>query len=293
MLYSDHYIRPPNEAASAIIRLTRGCPWNRCRFCGIYDAMGTPYRIPPKEEVLEDIRRARHLYGAGARPVFFGDADPIAIAPDNFVEITRAAREAFPLCERITCYGRMATVWKQRRCLARFAEAGLTRIHAGLETGSNDLLRFHKKGIGQARMIAAGRAVVESGLQLSLYVLLGLGGSDRWEEHVAETIKVLNAIRPQFVRFRRLWVHPRCSLAGAAEAGVFTPQTPEGTVIETRDILAGMDFPCQVECMHANNYVNFECRLPEEREEVIREINGFLSRSNEEKERIYSVRSRI
>jgi len=293
MLYADNYIRPPNEAGSVIIRLTRGCAWGRCLFCGIYEAMGTPFRVPPKEEILEDVQRARQVYGPEARRIFLGDADPISIDPDNFIEITRAVRAAFPHCERITCYGRMATAWKQRRHLGRFAEAGLTRIHAGLETGSNDLLRFHKKGISQARMIDAGRAVATSGLQLSLYVLLGLGGSDRWEEHVAETVKVLNAIRPQFVRFRRLWVHPHCALARAAEAGEFLPQTPEGTVIETRDMLAGLDFPCHVECMHANNYVNFECRLPEDREEVVGGINDFLSRSDEEKDRVYSVCSRI
>jgi len=293
MLYSDNYIRPPNEAASVIIRLTRGCSWNRCLFCGIYDAMGTPFRVPPKEEVIEDVRRARHIYGPDVRHIFFGDADPIAIAPDDFVEITRAVCKAFPNCERITCYGRMATAWRQRRHLARFAQAGLTRIHAGLETGSNDLLRFHRKGISRARMVGAGQAIIHSGLQLSLYVLLGLGGSDRWEEHIAQTVSALNVIRPQFIRFRRLWIHPRCPLARTAEAGGFAPQTPEGTVVETRDILTGIDFPCQVECMHANNYVHFECHLPEERKDVIRGVNEFLSRSNKEKERVYSVRSRI
>jgi radical SAM superfamily enzyme YgiQ (UPF0313 family) len=29
-------IRPPSEAASLLIRVTRNCPWNRCTFCPVY-----------------------------------------------------------------------------------------------------------------------------------------------------------------------------------------------------------------------------------------------------------------
>ena len=29
-------IRPPSEAGSYLIRLTRGCPWNKCKFCRSY-----------------------------------------------------------------------------------------------------------------------------------------------------------------------------------------------------------------------------------------------------------------
>jgi len=293
MLYDDNYIRPPNEATSVVIRLTRGCGWNRCRFCGIYGFMGVPFRIPPKSEVLDDIARARRIYGPEARRFFFGDADPIVIEPEDFAEITRAVYETFPQCERVTCYGRMATAWQRRRSLPMLKEAGLTRIHAGLETGDPDLLKFHRKGISAPRMVGAGKAVVESGIELSLYVLLGLGGSDRWREHVAGTVEALNAIRPQFVRFRRLWIHPACDLANEVTAGRFRPQTPEGTVIETRDILSGIDFPCEVECLHHNNYVQFDGRLPERRDEIVSAIDEFLARSDAEKEAVYSRRSCI
>jgi len=293
MLYDDNFIRPPNEAQSVIIRLTRGCGWNRCRFCGIYDAMGTPFEIRPREAVLDDVARARDLYGPGASHFFLGDADPIAVDPDDFVAVTSAIRSTFPHCERITCYGRMATAWKQRDHLPRLQEAGLTRIHAGLETGSDELLRFHEKGISQGRMIGAGKAILDAGIQLSLYVLLGLGGRDRGEGHVRETLVVLNAVRPQFVRFRRLWIHPGCPLNEERAAGEFEEQTPEGTVIETRDILAGIDFPCQVECMHANNYITFECCLPDDGGTVLEGIDAFLSRTEDEKERAYSRMSRI
>ena len=292
-LYDENYIRPPNEADSVVIRVTRGCNWNRCRFCGIYTAFGVPFEIPPIEKVLDDVARARNVFGPEARTFFLADADPICVEPENFMRVTRAIRATFPHVERITCYGRMATAWHRRRELRALKEAGLNRIHAGLETGDDELLCFHRKGISQKRMVDAGKAVVESGIQLSFYVLLGLGGADRWRQHVAGTIKVLNEVRPQFIRFRRLWVHPRCPLRQEIASGAFRGQCPEGTVVETRDILAGIAFPCEVECMHHNDYINFECRLPDDRKTVLSAIDDFLALPSAQKERIYSRRSSI
>ena len=46
-------IRPPSEAGSYLIRLTRGCPWNRCKFCRTYRRH--KYEIRGTEEVIADI----------------------------------------------------------------------------------------------------------------------------------------------------------------------------------------------------------------------------------------------
>ncbi|BCS96356.1 hypothetical protein DSLASN_19880 [Desulfoluna limicola] len=39
-------IRPPNEAGSLMLRITRNCPWNNCKFCGLYK--GKSFRGSPK-----------------------------------------------------------------------------------------------------------------------------------------------------------------------------------------------------------------------------------------------------
>lgn len=46
-------IRPPSEARSLLIRVTRNCPWNRCRFCPVYK--GTDFSRRPLAHVLADI----------------------------------------------------------------------------------------------------------------------------------------------------------------------------------------------------------------------------------------------
>ena len=52
-------IRPPSEAGSLLIRITRNCPWNRCTFCPVYK--GTKFSLRPVEHVLKDIDKV-HSY---------------------------------------------------------------------------------------------------------------------------------------------------------------------------------------------------------------------------------------
>jgi radical SAM superfamily enzyme YgiQ (UPF0313 family) len=52
-------IRPPSEAGSLLIRITRNCPWNRCTFCPLYK--GTKFSVRPVAHVLKDIDKV-HSY---------------------------------------------------------------------------------------------------------------------------------------------------------------------------------------------------------------------------------------
>ena len=136
---NENYIRPPNEAFSVVIRVTKGCPWGRCRFCGVYEALGVRFERRPVAEVLADIDRAVELYGPDERHFFFGDADPIGVPAEEFVTIAEHLCRRFPAKERLTAYGRAATAWRQRHELARLRAAGLDRLHVGLETGDGAL----------------------------------------------------------------------------------------------------------------------------------------------------------
>ncbi len=286
-------IRPPTESQSLLIRVTRGCNWNRCKFCGIYTHFGQPdFEIRGMDEVKADILAAWELYGPDWRAAFLGDADPLIIQPDRMVEILRCLGETFPSVERVTCYARASTCWLRREHLADYRAAGLARVHIGLETGSDDLLRFHEKGVSRRALIGSGHAVREAGIELSHYVLLGLGGADRWEEHVAETLKVLNATEPEFVRFRRLWIFgsedgPRCPLWDEVREGRFAPQGPEGTVLEMRAIIEGIAFPTQIEAIHGNVYVRLKGELPDARDRMLGKIDRFLARPADERRQRY------
>ncbi len=98
----------------------------------------------------------------------------------------------------------------------------------------------------------------------------------------------MNQARPEFVRFRRLWIHPVCPLGEEVARGRFTSQTPEGTVRESRGIVAGLDFPCKIEALHRNVYCPVAGDLPRRKEAILARIDRFLALPEEEKRRAYS-----
>ncbi len=146
-------IRPPSEAYSILLRITRNCPWNRCAFCSTYrdqkfsrrtvdeikadiDGMhsialrlseasvrqGLDGRV--SEEVLTEARaddptpesyyrQVAFWMQYGMRTVFLQDANSLIMNTQDLVEILRHLKARFPFIERVTSYARAKTVSKK------------------------------------------------------------------------------------------------------------------------------------------------------------------------------------
>jgi len=272
-----------------LLRVSRGCHWNRCRFCGIYDLYGQAFETRPLEDVLEDVDLLKEYWGDRPRTAFLGDADPLERPVSFLVPVLDRLRSRFPSLERVTSYARASSVNKKTpKELKTLAEHGLDRIHVGLESGSDSVLWFQRKGASRKMLIQAGKKVHDSGIELSFYVLLGLGGSDRWEEHALETAHVINETVPHFVRVRRLWIHPQSRLGREVEAGNFQEQIPEGTVRELRRMVEEISADgTYLTCDHANNYLSLHGRFMEDKAAMLQTVDEFMEQSEETRERHY------
>ena len=209
MPFEQPTIRPPSEWRSGLVRVTRGCHWNRCRFCGIYPHLGEPdFSIRPLQEILNDIDYLK-MRRPEVDAIFLGDADPLQAGAGTIRTIADYLYRQFPQLQRLTAYARASTLKKTGKItIAELAETGLNRIHLGLESGSDEILRYHRKGQNGKMIREVALWLKESGIELSVYVLLGLGGEALWREHILATADLLNDIVPEFIRLRRLWIYP-------------------------------------------------------------------------------------
>ena len=319
-------IRPPSEAYSLLLRVTRNCPWNRCEFCHIYK--GKKFSLRTVEEVKKDIDTVQEivsevkalswmhgfggeitaplvnlllqnappypedfrsvalwLYGGG-KTVFLQDANSLVLKTDQLVEILNYLGKTLPSIERITTYARAKTVSKKTvEELRDLGRAGISRIHMGLETGYDLLLQYIQKGVTAKEHIEAGKKVKESGISLSEYVILGLGGKGMWREHAVETARVLNQIDPDFIRVRTLKVLKTMPLHEKIERGEFVLLSDDEIVVEERLFIGNLEgITSTFVSDHILNLLEeVEGKLPEEKGKMLALIDRYLALSAEEK----------
>jgi hypothetical protein len=140
------------------------------------------------------------------------------------------------------------------------------------------------KGVTAAEHIAGGRKVVESGISLCEYVVLGLGGRAMWREHATETARVLNEIAPDFIRVRTLTVNKRMPLYNEAENGKFVRATDEEIIEEERLLIERLECHSNYVSDHVTNLLQeIEGKLPQDREKMLASIDRFQSLSSEDK----------
>lgn len=274
MRYEGPIYRPPSEADSLLIQATVGCPHNKCTFCMIYKN-GPRFRIRPVSDIMEDMDSASKSYGSNVKTLFFPAGNTIAMKTDDLAAICIYARKVFPHLERITVYGSSQYIHKKGRDgLNQLAEAGLNRIHVGLESGNDDVLRHVKKGVDAKRQIEAGQWVVAAGIELSLYVVLGLGGQLLTDWHADSTANALNQINPDFIRLRTFVPKTNTPILDEIESGKFKMLGPHGIIKETQRLVRQLKVTSYLASDHYTNYIDLHGRLPESQSKILEQIKA-------------------
>lgn len=325
MRFEQGPIRPPSEAGSLLLRFTRNCPWNRCTFCPVYKGQTFSRRsleeikrdIDIVRSILDDLSSVSHAMGyggpltrqvvsavlsdpsrndqfrhvalwalTGKGTVFIQDANSLILDSRVLVQALQYLRERIPDVRRITSYARSSTVArKSPRELKEIREAGLDRIHIGLESGSGAVLEFVRKGTTAAQHIDAGRKAIEAGMTLSEYIMPGLGGKTLWREHAIETARVLNEIDPHFIRLRSLRVPPQASLHADLREGRFTPLSDDEVVLEIRLLLENLHLTrSRLTSDHIMNLLQeVEGTFPQDKPGMLAVLDRYLALSPEDR----------
>lgn len=281
--------RPPNEANSALIRASRGCPWNRCIFCTMYKNI--KFQPRPVKEVKKDIDKSIQIFN-NAKTVFIADSDSLAIK--NIEDIIKHIKFRFPKVERITSYARAKTLMKLGpERLKNIKKSGLTRVHVGLESGDGKTLELMNKGITPEEMIAGGKAAKDAGLELSFYILISAGGKNRLKEHAIGSAEICNEVNPDFIRLRTLIVQHGSLLEEKLKSGLYETTSPLEKLNEVKTFLENLNLKkCELASDHFTNYIWVDNKivyhgiygiLPNEKQDMLDVLNqtiNFLSITN-------------
>ena len=276
-------IRPPVEAYSVLIPVTGGCSWNKCRFCGTYKGVygvSQDYAIRSLEDIKKDIDKYAENNYHGF-PVFLAGGNPTSAPTDYLVEIIKYVRIKLRNVPRVSCYTKALDILRKTdEELKLLTDAGLDILYMGLESGSNTILRIMKKGTNAKSMIKAGKKILNAGINLSLYIILGLGSHKYSEEHVKETAKVLTEINPTIFRFRTLNILPGTPLWDEWKSGKFTLLNPVENLKEEKQIVEnlGENVTSQVFNDHISNYCALESsNIKKDRDNFIKALDSYIN----------------
>ncbi|MBN1189355.1 MAG: radical SAM protein [Dehalococcoidales bacterium] len=315
-------IRPPNESNSLLIRLTRNCPWNKCKFCNSYKGKRFQSRTVPeikqdidvarilRDKIMEITLKSGHSGGmqkvvklvlqdppnesfrnvalwllGGGENVFLQDANSLAMKTSDLGEVIVYLKETFPKVKRITSYARSQTAMKKNISeLIKLRTAGLTRLHVGLESGYDPVLEFMQKGETVRQHILGGRKIVDAGISLSEYVILGLGGKELSALHAKHTALALNQIDPEFIRIRTLCINNAVPLSDDVISGSFIRATDEEIINEERTFIENLNVHSTYVSDHISNLLpELEGKLPEDKNRLISIIDRFTALPGDER----------
>ena len=276
MEYDWPVFRPPSEAESLIIQATLGCSANTCKFCLMYKSK--KFRVRPLDDVLKDLewcaKRERHT-----QKIFLADGDALAVPTDQMLTILRTCHDLFPRLERVTSYANPGNLLgKSEDELRAIREAGLSLVYYGIESGDDEPLKKVKKQANTSEMIEGCAKAHRAGLDISVTVILGLGGKKGSEIHAKKSAEILNQINPRYIACLMLMLGPYEKVYKKAMAADFEFLEQKDFLNELKWLVSGLDVKDSVfRTNHASNYLPLKGDLPKDKKKLLEAIDYGLS----------------
>lgn len=203
--YHEPLFRPPSEGRSLIIQITLGCSWNKCSFCEMYTSK--QFKARNESEVFADIE-AFIPYANQIVKVFLADGDPLVLSTPRLLRILEKLTVTFPNLRRISTYASPSNLSrKSSEELLALKNAGLTLLYVGIESGDREVLEAIQKGETYETTIEGLNKSKTVGMDSSVMIINGVGGTKLWKQHAINSAKVLNATQPKYASTLVLTAH--------------------------------------------------------------------------------------
>jgi radical SAM superfamily enzyme YgiQ (UPF0313 family) len=290
-------IRPPSEHDSYYLPLTSGCSNNTCSFCAFsFSNLGIRELAEVKQEIdAMSLYMNHRMWTAGepnivykilrdwnGKKVFLQDGDALVYPYPKLLEALQYLNQKFPAIERIATYATPQDILRlSLKELKTLKEQKLGILYMGVESGDDEVLQKIQKNANHHQMVEAAKKVKESGILLSVTVILGLGGVKGSEKHALKTARILTEMDPDYAGALTITLIPETGLYKEWEHGEFELITPFDSLWELKTIVENSTFSnCFFSSMHASNYYAIRGSMPEDRDKVLKQLKALLSRKD-------------
>ena len=274
--YDTPVFRPPSEAESFILRVTRGCAHNSCTYCNMY--RGVKFEKLSDDQIMRQIAMAYSTDAEGVRRVFLADGDALVLPTERLLNILAVLKKYFPNLERVASYAAPRDILaKSVEELTELRRAGLALLYYGMESGDAQTLKDIRKGVNDKQSIEAGKRVIAAGMKLSIMIILGIAGKEGSTRHALATAHAINEIKPTMLSALSLMLYRGSELKEQFERGEFHPLTPAQLMEELKLTMEHVDLPESEHMIfrsnHVSNYIRLAATLPRDKEQLLKDID--------------------
>ncbi len=272
MRYEGDIYSPHIAGDDYILQCTIGCSHNQCTFCSMYK--DKRFRIRNLDEILEDIELAKKYYG-DIQKVFLGDGDALTMPTSSLIKILDRLYDTFPSLLYVGTYASPASILSKTPLeLQQLQAHRLVEAHLGVESGDEKVLHDIRKGVTYDQMVAAGKKIRESGIQLFVTVILGLAGrTSQALAHSKNTARICNEIQPNYIGALTIMVIPGTELYKKVQNGGFEIPTDMEILEEMRLMIQDLELEnCGFTSIHPSNCLHLEGMLPENKDALLQAL---------------------
>lgn len=268
--YEQPLYRPPSEANNLILQVTIGCKFNQCSFCSMYKEK--QYRLKSDDEIRQDITRASAEW-PGASRVFLADGDAFNLPASTLINILNWLQQAFPRLTRVSCYATPANILsKTADELQRLKSNKLSLLYVGIESGNDRLLKIISKGASQQSIRRALLLAKDAGIKVSATVILGLGGTRYWQQHIQDTVSLLNTAPVTYLSTLQLYLDVDSEQEFYRKFDKEFEHQPDLAILKELQLLIATLEPPQATIFrsnHASNALALEGNLPKDKNQLL------------------------
>ena len=260
--------RPPYEANSFLLQVTKGCSHNRCTFCSMYPDV--PFAVCPMEEVEADLEEGAR-YCPDVTRVFLEHGDAFVLSSDRLLAIAEAVHRKLPKVETIAMYASIQNIRAKTDAeLRKLRASGIHGLDIGVESGLDAALTYMNKGHTAKEAREQLLRLTEAGMDYSFNAILGCGGAELWQENADATADLINAVQPHLLFIGSLHAEPGCRLYQDMKDGVFHECTIGQLLDEQERLIRRLDLRNTYYFgSHPSNLVPMQGRLPEQKQDMI------------------------
>ncbi|MBU0756184.1 MAG: radical SAM protein [Planctomycetes bacterium] len=273
---------PPIEADSLFLKITRGCSYNACSFCGIY--RDTPFQMRSYDEIQAEVEKVCQRYRDDVYRIVLGEGDALVADTSLQVKLLKLFKTEFPHLQQVGIYSTaQALLEKSSKELSDLYQAGLMNIYLGIESGLDKTLADLNKGVDSREILEACGKAKAAGFKLITMTMLGAGGRKEWRENAQATGRLLTEINPQSIILLTMVLVPETPIFEAARRGTYTLPTPVESVLELKELITYLDVSDTLfKSNHASNFLKVSGKLPRDKEKMLHHLERALNNPSEE-----------